>query len=160
MLVIPSKARDLGFCLRHHVNRRPRSTVRTKAHQQCPSGTLPRRRISQEETEHSPPANRHIEQASNQHARKQKSVTELLTGTLRNLRGTRYRFPAGFRGFSHSRFGGPGEKTPVRSTKGAAACPLSLSAEPQRLHCRRFAAKHKGFLAEVMSRAAPNRFPT
>jgi hypothetical protein len=27
---------------------------------------------------------------------------------------------------------------------------------PHRLHCRRFAAKHKGFLAEVVSRAAPS----
>jgi hypothetical protein len=36
---------------------------------------------------------------------------------------------------------------------------LQLAAEPRRLHCRRFAAKHKGFLADVVNRAAFNRFP-
>src|SRR5271167_144548 len=37
---------------------------------------------------------------------------------------------------------------------GPAACPLDLSAEPQRKHCRRFAAKRNGFLADLRNRAA------
>jgi hypothetical protein len=39
----------------------------------------------------------------------------------------------------------------MHSAAGFAA----LSAEPQRLHCRRFAAKHKRFLARIVNRAAP-----
>src|SRR5580698_2541150 len=46
----------------------------------------------------------------------------------------------------------------MHSAIGPAACPLSLSAEPRRLNCRRFAAKHKGFLAQVVNRAAPTAF--
>jgi hypothetical protein len=53
-------------------------------------------------------------------------------------------------GFSHFRFGGPGEKTPCTARQA-----FRPFAEPRRLHCRRFAVKHKGFLAQVVNRAAP-----
>src|SRR3989442_11495683 len=58
---------------------------------------------------------------------------------------------AGFRGSSHTRFGGPGEENPHSKQNR----PCGLFAEPQRLHCRRFARKHKSFLTNVVSRAAP-----
>src|ERR1039457_5097896 len=53
-------------------------------------------------------------------------------------------------GFSHTRFGGPGEKTPIAAEQ---AC--DLSAQPRRQHCRRFVRKHKCFLGLVVNRAAP-----
>jgi hypothetical protein len=46
----------------------------------------------------------------------------------------------------------------VRKPRAQHDRPCGLFAEPQRLHFRRFAAKHKGFLAQVVNRAAPNHF--
>src|SRR5450755_3516127 len=51
-------------------------------------------------------------------------------------------------GFSHTRFGGPGEKTPIAAEQ---AC--DPSAQPRRQHFMRFVGKHKCFLAR--SRTGP-----
>ena len=47
----------------------------------------------------------------------------------------------------------------VRKSHAQRGKPVGVSAEPQRLNCRRFAAKHKGFLAS-REPGRPNRFPT
>jgi len=109
-------------------------------------------------------ANRPIEAASNQRNKKLQGVTELSAGALRNCQeagpeggfwsaSTRLsrQILAGFRGFSHSRFGGPGERTPVHSATSLAACSLN----PSGCILGDSRQNTKGFLAEVVSRAAP-----
>jgi hypothetical protein len=58
-------------------------------------------------------------------------------------------------GFSRTRFGGPGEKTPNAAEQAG-----DLPAQPRPQHCRRFVRKHKVLFRAGREPGRPNRFPT